>query len=492
MLKLKVSMKIRFSVVFSCLFLCGILSFSCEEDFDFKPAVVTEDVIFASGEKLRISGRIITNQRIEAIDHGFLVADNPSFNQSLKISLGERQNPGRFLGEITGLNIDTRYYVRAFVDLSTELLEGNTIEVQTLIPSAFDFTPNNGPDGSVVSISGKNFTADTEVFFGTVKAEVIDIDFESVLRVRVPPIAFEPMVNIRVINQGREIIFNEKFSYRIGEYIKVSNFPFAGRVFDGISLQEGNTFYFGKGSDRGQAVNPNFWRFQIGNTNWEAFDFPVGDFWRAFSSTSYFGGGFNRLVAPEPRREFFRLENGALFQLENLPFNVVDAAAFELQGKLYLAGGALGQEIRKYSPEDASWVISGSTPFFIDYTFLNFSYGSRQYFINQENGEMYAFDAITEEWGFISVYPSSLGNGRGVAVTVGDKAYVGLGNRSAQMWEFDLVSNNWIRKNDFPGSLTERTEASFLWEGKIYFVRSAEVQVFGVPAEFWVFDPFSF
>lgn len=485
-------MKLRFSVVLSCLILCGILFFSCEEDFDFNPAVVTEDVIFASGERLRISGRIITNQRIDAIDHGFIVADNPSFNQSVTVSLGERQEPGRFIGEVSGLNIDTKYYVKAFVDLSAEVLEGNTIEVQTLTPSAFNFTPNNGPEGLVISVSGKNFTTDTEVFFGAVKGEVIGIDFESVLRVRVPPIGNEPVVDIKVINQGREITLNGQFSYRIGKYTKIANFPSAIRVFDGISLQEGSTFYFGKGSDRGQALNSNFWRYQVGNTNWELFDFPVGDFWRSFSSKSYFGGGFNSIISPQSRRDFFQLDNGVFIPLEDLPFSVADAAAFELQGNLYVAGGTLGEVIYRYSPNDTTWEIEGNTPFPVDYTLLNFSYGSRQYFINPENSEVHAFDAVTGEWQFVTVYPGTLGNGRGVAVAIGDKAIIGLGNRSLQMWELDLNNNNWIRKNDFPGSATERTEATFLWDGKIYFTRSAEVQIFGVPGEFWVFDPSGF
>jgi N-acetylneuraminic acid mutarotase len=265
------------------------------------------------------------------------------------------------------------------------------------------------------------------------------------------------------------------------------------RVFDGISLQEGNTFYFGKGSDRGQAMNSEVWRYQVGDSNWAPFNFPVGNFWRAFSSKNYFGGGFNNIIEPQARKDFFRLENGTFIELAQLPFSaVVDAAAFELQGKLYLAGGFFRQEMYHYSPQDASWAISSSSPFPIDYTMLNFSYGSRQYFINPENSEVHAFDALTETWQFITVFPGSLGNGRGVAVAFGDKAYVGLGNRSSEMWELDLISNNWIRKKDFTGSTTSRTEGTFLWEGKIYFIRSAEVQVFGARSEFWVFDPFGF
>ncbi|MGY6741968.1 MAG: IPT/TIG domain-containing protein [Cecembia sp.] len=485
-------MKVRIIVALSCLSLLAGIFFSCEEDIDVNPAVVTEDVIFASGERFRISGRIITNQRINALDHGFVIADNPSFNQSLTISLGERQDPGRFIGEITGLNIDTQYFVKAFVDLGGETLSGNVLEVQTLSPAAFSIQPNNGPTGSVVTIQGKNFTRDTEVFFGAVKAEVIDINFESILRVRVPAIGAEPVVPIRIINQGRETVLEERFSFRIGKFTLIAPFPSAVRVFDGIALQEGNTFYFGKGTDRGQNINSNFWRFQVGEANWSPVDFPLESFWRGFVSGSFIGGGFDAIVNPQSRSDFYQLQNGTFLKQNDLPFNVTDAVAFELNGFLYLAGGSLGMEIRKYLPVEGTWESVGSIPFTIERTMLHFSHGNRQYFVNPENNEIHAFNASTEDWSFVSAFPGNLGNGRGVAIAIGDKAYLGIGNRSPQMWELDLNNGNWLRKNDFPGSTTSRTEGVFLWEEKIYFVRSAEVQIFGEPSEFWVFEPDSF
>lgn len=485
-------MKLRFIVVICGVLLLGSLLFSCEEDIDFNPALVTEDVIFASGERLRISGRIITNQRINAIDHGFLVAENPSFGQSQSISLGERQDPGRFIGEIDGLNIGTKYYVQAFADLDGEMLLGNVLEIETLIPEAFQLSPNNGPAGSIVTISGKNFTSGTEVFFGAQKADVVNIDFESIMQVRVPEIGDEPVVNIRILTQDQELTLGQNFTYQIGIYTKISDLPSPVRVFDGVSLQEGSTFYFGKGSDRGQGLNSSMWRYQIGQNNWQVTDFPLENLWRAFSSQNYVGGGFRTIIAPQPNSEIYRLENGNFNKLPDLPFNVSDGMAFELGGRFYVAGGSLGTMVYKFTPGSNSWEMIGNAPFSLDYTLLNFSYGNRHYVINPDDSQLHAFNSQTETWELIASYPGSLGNGRGIAVAIGNKAYIGAGNRSNQMWEFDLIQRTWLRKNDFSGSPNARTEAVFLWDEKIYFIRSAEVQVLGVPSEFWLFEPDGF
>ncbi|EKB50032.1 IPT/TIG domain-containing protein [Cecembia lonarensis] len=483
-------MKVRIVVALSCLSLLAGIFFSCEEDLDFNPAIVTEDVIFASAERFRISGRIITNQRIDASDHGFQIADNPQFNQPIIVSLGERENPGRFLGEVDGLNLNTNYYIKAYIEIGGQSLFGNTIEASTLSPAILSFTPQTAPAGDIVTINGKNFTSDTEVFFGDLKADVIDISFESSIRVRVPSGGDIPTVSIRVVNQNLEIVSETSFRYILGRYTLIAEFPSTVRVFDGISLQEGDVFYLGKGSNTGQSLNEKMWRYQVGDVNWQEIDLLEENKWNAFSSSRYFGGGFLGVNVSSPNtRTFFRLQNGIITQLADLPFNVSDAVAFEISGKLYLAGGSLGNVIRKYDPTTGNWSTAGNTPFLVSSSTLSFTFENKQYFVNPEDSQILAYNPVLENWEGITLFPGTLGAGKGVATVVGNKAYLGLGTGTAQLWEYDFNNGIWTPKINFNGISLARTEGVYVHDGKIYFVRSPQGQFPGIRSEFWVFDP---
>jgi hypothetical protein len=486
----------RFIGVISTYVLLFSVFSSCEEKIDVTPSIITEDVLYVSGERLRISGRIITTQNIEASDHGFYISENESFNQPTIISLGERVNPGRFIGEISSLVIDRKYFVKAFVTIQDENIFGNIAEVETLSPSVFNFSPNNGPEGTIVSISGQNLTSDTQVFFGDVKGTVIDISFESILQVRVPPISDQSVVNIKVLIQGKELSLEEPFEYTTGKYSKLADFPSAIRIFDGIYLQEDDVFYIGMGTDRGQTMNNTMWKYKVGDGNWEEIPLPSRSLWRAFSSQTFYGGGslgpLNDFTVPD----FYQLKNGQFNAINDLPFGKSRALAFEIGGNLYVVGGISVQspfkEMFEYDIANGSWKKLRDAPFEINETVFNFTYKDKQYFIDPLTKEVAAYDPLADFWEIVTRFPGDLGNGTGVGVVIGDRAYLGLGNRSNEMWELNMTNLNWAEKNKFTGSTVARNSAIYVHGGLIYLVRSAEVQIQGVPSEFWVFDPNGF
>jgi hypothetical protein len=113
-------------------------------------------------------------------------------------------------------------------------------------------------------VFGKNFTADSKVFFGDVLAEILDISFESRIRVRVPPIAGQAVVAVKVVSQGKEMPMIAPF-----EYTKLSNFPETLRLLDNIYFQQVNQFFVGLGSDRGLNLNQNIWKYSPMTDGWE-------------------------------------------------------------------------------------------------------------------------------------------------------------------------------------------------------------------------------
>lgn len=139
--------------------------FACEEQLDLTPSIITENALLVSGERMRLSGRVITTQNIAASDHGFYISDNEGFSQPIIISLGVRESPGRFIGETTGLEIEKTYFVKSFVELPEGIVFGNVVNIETLSPRLIDFSPSNGQSGITVTINGVNITEDVRVFF---------------------------------------------------------------------------------------------------------------------------------------------------------------------------------------------------------------------------------------------------------------------------------------------------------------------------------------
>jgi hypothetical protein len=262
-------MKISVVGVICILLIFGSVFSSCEEENLIQTNLVTEEVIYLSGERARILGRIITTQNINSSDHGFYISDSESFSQPIIISLGERTSPGRFIGETSQLEIEKRYYVKSFVSLADGILFGNILEIETLSPDAFKMFPTNGPEGTIVTIEGKNFTSGTKVFFGDRQAQISKIEFESSITAVVPASGSKVLEEVKVVVQNKEILLEDRFEYTTGRFTKLPNFPTALKLFDNISFQDGTDFFAGLGANNGQSINSQcgniVWLIKIGN-----------------------------------------------------------------------------------------------------------------------------------------------------------------------------------------------------------------------------------
>ncbi|WP_332910747.1 IPT/TIG domain-containing protein [Algoriphagus boritolerans] len=116
-------------------------------------------------KKIRVLGRLITNQPISASDHGFQLSTSEDFSSPILVSLGIKEGPGRFIGETAGLAINQRYFVRAFASVDGVELVGETIEIQTLSPVIESYEPTFAKAGEEIIIQGRNLPDGTRVFF---------------------------------------------------------------------------------------------------------------------------------------------------------------------------------------------------------------------------------------------------------------------------------------------------------------------------------------
>jgi len=186
-------MKYILRVLISSLILGAVVA--CEEDENIVSRVVTEEILFIGGDKVRMSGRVLTIANDGIQDHGFWVAVDEAFTSPIVVSLGEKSIPGRFIGEAPGLDLKSDYYLKSYITSKGNMIFGNTLPFTTLAPFIKDFSPRIGIAGQIITITGGNFNDATEVFVGGTKAVINDIEFESVIKFIVPEIANNVLVD---------------------------------------------------------------------------------------------------------------------------------------------------------------------------------------------------------------------------------------------------------------------------------------------------------
>ena len=157
----------------SCIFFLLLGIGACTEQEDTPILVSTDDLLFVGGVTVRISGRLLTNREFLATDHGFLFSTESSFSGAQTLSLGQKNGPGRFIGESSGFKIGQAYFAKAYAEVDGQRIEGAVVDLKTLTPSVTNFSPIYAAAGKEMIIEGRNFPQGTKVFFGGQEAQVV-------------------------------------------------------------------------------------------------------------------------------------------------------------------------------------------------------------------------------------------------------------------------------------------------------------------------------
>ena len=468
-------------------------AFGCTEEESETTVLVTEEVLYTSGEQVRLLGRLITNQPVTASDHGFYLSQDPNFATPVIISLGVKEGAGKFIGQTLELSARKTYYAKAFMDIGNGIEFGNVVELETLATGLDSYSPGFGTTNQEIFILGKNFTKDTQVFFGTEQAEVLEILFESRLRVRIPAAKGSSSVQIRVQSQDQTLTFPINFEYQTGSYLTLSPFPEPVRLVENIAFQNGGLFYAGLGSDRKINFYSKIQRFNPNTNQWENSNFPGSPSAFAFATSNYIGGGIAEL-GREPfvlNFSFWSVSPTGYQQLNNLPFASRESLAAEINGELLVIGGKEGNTnaVRKYNPGTATWTVLGDSPIQFTKENASFVYQNKFYIIGSDK-VLYSYNPVGDTWSQLSVFPGSTGLGYGFGQVIGSKAYVGGYSRSDEVWELNLANLNWVSKNPIPGSPQSITAGSFQKDGFIYIMRQQDINLIGnFPLNIYKFDP---
>ncbi|WP_026473724.1 IPT/TIG domain-containing protein [Alkaliflexus imshenetskii] len=243
-------MKIRL-IIISSVFLFFSCSYEVLESFDY-PRVQTLFVTDASLTGAVLHGEIIAQGSSPVIESGFLVVREGmefNFNRSEKALTNSVTQSGAFSATIdAALEKGVTYNLRAFARTKDYVSMGNLLSFVSegsLPPVINSFYPHTALFGDTITIRGMRFSGiRNRVMFGTVEAQNIVTNSDSLIKVVVPILPNELHVPITVQTGDNPTTSAEFFSYLIPVIHQVS--PQTGTYGDVITIKGGNLGYVGK------------------------------------------------------------------------------------------------------------------------------------------------------------------------------------------------------------------------------------------------------
>lgn len=147
-------------------------------------------------------------------------------------------------------------------------------------------------------------------------------------------------------------------------------------------------------------------------------------------------------------------------QKNNFPGNPsIGGTAFVLNGKGYLAFGNDSNDLWEYDPITDTWSQKTNFPGVGRSHAVSFVLHNKAYIASGANSnfpfpltDFWEYDPTTDTWTSKQTLPNPVDQGIGFAI--GNKGYVGLGRQSAAIYEYDVASDQWFLKTQYPSATT--------------------------------------
>lgn len=469
-------------------------------------AVKTGSDFTATLTTATVEGEIVDLGDGKIIEHGHLyscVNPQPEFGQSGVESalLGITFEGGTFSNVLEDLTLNTTYYVRAFALLenATEPVYGETIEFRLgdnilkvttdsvdLFTGGFDVygTLSDLQEGVILSQYG--FVYSTENEMPDVNSDPVSylglLNTDKSFHIRIDNIEQLKTYHVRAFAQlGKEVFYGETKSFFKGDvWVQKEDGPAASKLYGCFSYVIGEEVYIG-GGYAAQDSEPvtSFFKYTPLSDSWETLAslngfvvfgaaFGIGD---SLYAVAGLGNNDNAMWT-------YSIGANTWSQRDNLINSFrFDVRAITIQGKGYFGFGRGGtgevyENMWVYDPQTGSVneipTEIGSRVWPVPFLFAYESELIVGFGPSGADRDLWSYNTNNSIWTEKDYSPLpdfSPKNIRGFCI--GNKGYIVSSKQFENFWEYNMSTNQWTRRADYPGILKRRPVA-FAANGKGY------------------------
>ena len=329
-------------------------------------------------------------------------------------------------------------------------------------PVVTDFSPHRGTPGSVLTITGNDWTwSHVKVFLGDVQLQIESVD-ETNIYTRVPWDLASHEATVKVTFYDEEYVLGQTFK---SPWIVLPSFP---EYLSGTNVfVHNNTAYL---TMAGYPQPNQVWKFD--NYQWSRLnDFPGSATGGLFSFTvgakGYLGGG--TITATDVVRELWEYDfaNDAWSRKSDIPHQNNTAAGFAVStnGYAFDADYINPPTLRMYNPATDTWSIkSVGAAASVTGQAVHFVIGNSAYLIDKWGGQSFVkYTPSANQWTGIS-FPDYFN----FSFAIGSSGYAG--NRYS-LHKFNPATNSW--SPEVSPTFSGDTNIAFSLNGKGYVISGA-------------------
>ena len=328
-------------------------------------------------------------------------------------------------------------------------------------------SPTKVKGGDIIVISGENFNpvpGMNEIMIGGLDARVVSCS-STEISVSVPPGLQPGNHSLSLVTlQGNPVTCPETIEVTY-PWRRLNDFPGPARSSPVVFATDTHG-YMGTGHD-GTKLN-DFWRYTPSSDEWtRVSDFPIPELYFASGFAigdrgyvtlgkvdDYYYRAVTRYTPATDTWEFMSNKPGDGSSMKSPVFVINGKAYVPAAGEMYEYDPALNAWTKKAYPAELQYFGSG-----VAFSIGNKGYMGIGWIHNQSEvtPRLFEYDPVTDNWKRMADFPGIPRTNSVFFTLPNGKAYVGLGIESGDtylndMWEFDPVANIWTRVEDFPGS----------------------------------------
>lgn len=481
-----------------------LLLFGCIEEPEFSaPLIQTGFVANVSVQGAEVNGLVTYKGKGNSII-GFVwdTVNNPVIETSSKVII-EHFSEGPISFDITFDLLEKQtYYVRAFGQSGNEIVYGDGVSFESmgsLGPSIENFIPGTGKRGTTFQVNGNNFSGqrlNIIAKLGGVKVEVLEANPKQ-LTLRIP--------------DGFQLSGKVKLSVKVADREAISNdfFTIEGLIIDDFTPKSGiggDSVYI-TGSNFDPSISGNVVTF--GNELATVLKATTSELivlvpYQLTSGSHSINVTVENITTQSPSNFTTRQPWSVIASSSNFPYGRERAITFNANGINYYGLGSVNNDyfgllndFWKFNAADNTWSKLADYPFEASSACFGFAIGPKGYVglgwnevnpVFTEPKKIWEYDINSNVWVQKSDFPG-VGRFYPASFVINGEAFVGLGTASSSFkdfWKYNHVNDSWQRLSDFPGSGGAVLASPIVIDNKAYLCIGKQLWEYTPSNDSWV------